>query len=217
MVTRARTKEYMRHLNKVSDLANDEFQAAYEENAALDGETLSTLLLYVLTILTRQYGDIAGTLAAEFYEEARAAEIGGTFVAQIANPWGAEHFDKALNYASRRFFGRDQDPQASIDYLKNKLGRAVKNSAHSTITTNATADTASGVKYARIPTGAETCDYCLKIASYGFCFPSEERAGALKKFHTNCDCAIVPSWYGEGPLLGAMGKSTGGFSMPTGY
>lgn len=50
-------------------------------------------------------------------------------------------------------------------------------------------------KFARVPTGAETCAWCVSMAGLGFHFLSEETASHT---HSGCDCRIVPSWEGSG-------------------
>ena len=46
-------------------------------------------------------------------------------------------------------------------------------------------------RFARVPTGNETCDFCLMLASRGFVYRSADSATHT---HANCDCRIVPSW-----------------------
>ena len=46
-------------------------------------------------------------------------------------------------------------------------------------------------RYARVPSGAETCAWCWSLAGLGFQYKSAESASHS---HSNCDCVIVPSW-----------------------
>lgn len=46
-------------------------------------------------------------------------------------------------------------------------------------------------KFARIPTGTETCGFCIMLASKGFAYASEESA---RHAHAHCDCRIVPAY-----------------------
>ena len=53
--------------------------------------------------------------------------------------------------------------------------------------------TASGVAWARIPSGKTTCAFCLMLAGRGAVYHTAEKAGDLgNKFHAHCDCQIVP-------------------------
>lgn len=45
------------------------------------------------------------------------------------------------------------------------------------------------VRYARVPQGEETCDFCLMLASRGFVYLTYESADA--HVHRNCDCIAV--------------------------
>ena len=52
----------------------------------------------------------------------------------------------------------------------------------------------SGVRFARVPSGGETCPFCIMLASRGAVYYSEQTAGADGHYHANCRCRIVPSW-----------------------
>jgi len=49
---------------------------------------------------------------------------------------------------------------------------------------------ANDVRYARVPTGSETCPWCLMLASRGFVYHSEAFAEHGK--HKGCDCIVLP-------------------------
>lgn len=49
--------------------------------------------------------------------------------------------------------------------------------------------------FARVPTGIETCTYCLMLASRGFAYHSRESAGHAD--HRGCNCMIVPGCKGD--------------------
>lgn len=51
------------------------------------------------------------------------------------------------------------------------------------------------MRFARIPTGPDTCDYCLMLASRGFVYHSRDSADAAS--HRNCDCVIIPGAGGD--------------------
>lgn len=48
------------------------------------------------------------------------------------------------------------------------------------------------VRWARIPTGAYTCAFCLLLASRGAVYKSSESAGLGGFDHDDCDCLVVP-------------------------
>lgn len=53
----------------------------------------------------------------------------------------------------------------------------------------------SRVRFARVPSGVDTCKFCAMLASRGAVYSSEETAG--KEIHENCHCTCVPSWGGS--------------------
>ena len=56
------------------------------------------------------------------------------------------------------------------------------------------------IAYARVPTGAETCTYCMMLASRGFAYRSEESAGHAD--HRGCNCLIVAGVHGSTTVEG---------------
>ena len=55
-------------------------------------------------------------------------------------------------------------------------------------------DRGKGARFARIPTGFETCAFCLMLASRGAVYHSRKAAGESKHFHRGCDCEAAPSF-----------------------
>ena len=51
-----------------------------------------------------------------------------------------------------------------------------------------------GAMFARVPTGAETCTFCLMLASRGAVYHTRKTAGEWRHFHRGCDCKVVPSF-----------------------
>lgn len=51
------------------------------------------------------------------------------------------------------------------------------------------------IAYARVPTGMETCTYCMMLASRGFAYHTEESAGHAD--HRGCNCLIVAGIHGS--------------------
>lgn len=79
----------------------------------------------------------------------------------------------------------------------------VKRLANRTMTDNCARD---GVRYARVPAGAETCGFCLMLASRGFVYHTRETAGEMNHYHRSCDCKVVAGFDG---LTGVEGYDPG--------
>jgi hypothetical protein len=56
------------------------------------------------------------------------------------------------------------------------------------------------IAFARVPTGAETCTYCMMLASRGFAYRSEESAGHAD--HRGCNCLIIAGIHGSSYVEG---------------
>lgn len=69
----------------------------------------------------------------------------------------------------------------------------VKRLANKTMTDNCARD---GVRYARVPTGRETCGFCLMLASRGFVYHTSKTAGEMNHYHRSCDCKVVAGFDG---------------------
>ena len=54
--------------------------------------------------------------------------------------------------------------------------------------------------FARVPTGTETCTFCLMLASRGAVYHTRKTAGERGRFHRGCDCKVVPSVEGDGTI-----------------
>lgn len=54
------------------------------------------------------------------------------------------------------------------------------------------------LKFARVPSGAETCTFCLLLSSRGAVYATVTSAGGdWNHYHANCDCRIVPDYTGN--------------------
>ena len=51
--------------------------------------------------------------------------------------------------------------------------------------------------FARVPTGTETCTFCLMLASRGAVYRTRKTAGEWRHFHRGCDCKVAPSFEGD--------------------
>lgn len=56
------------------------------------------------------------------------------------------------------------------------------------------------VRWARVPTGRESCGYCFMLSSRGFDYVSEDTAKAGS--HVGCDCIVVPGKQGRTEIEG---------------
>lgn len=121
-------------------------------------------------------------------------------MAAIDEPLGAEPFADH-DFASSRdalYSIATAHPkfQAFASELVRRIDYEVKRASGVTMTSNGLQDRRKP-RFARVPQGPTTCPFCIMLASRGFDYVSEKSAGALNKFHANCDCKVVPQWGGE--------------------
>ena len=162
-------------------------------------------LLEFVPILTDQYGAVAATLAAEFYDELRAASgAAGQFAALAAASVPAGAVEANVRFLAGHLW--TPNPAAMLGPLLTSADRYVKQPGRNTIRMNAKRE---GVRFARVPTGEKTCAFCLMLASRDAVYFSKESAGDTGEgfgdgFHGDCDCLVVriakKSDYPEGYL-----------------
>ena len=125
-------------------------------------------------IVTR-YGTAAASVAAEFYDQQRAAALpqAGNFRATPADPIPVEVLDTVVESAFRGTESVDGEPQTTSDLavdqrvparLEASLQRHVQQPARDTVTQNVVADPAN-VRYVRVPQGPDPCAFCIMLAS----------------------------------------------------
>jgi hypothetical protein len=154
-------------------------------------EQVQQALFEYVPVLVAEYGDIAATVAAEWFDELRAAEgVRGSFRASLAPLTPVDQVARRLGFATRMsgplFTG---DFETLTAFLKIMTNEYVLQPGRETVMQSAHRDNAG---YARIPEPG-ACNFCLMLASRGFVY-SKESAGETKKFHGNCRCVVLPSW-----------------------
>nr|DAO43996.1 MAG TPA: minor capsid protein 2 [Bacteriophage sp.] len=134
--------------------------------------------------------------AAEFYEGCRAAQgVRGAYSA-IAD---SRRDPQALAGAVRAMvqYVVDGDTDRYRRECLSRIDADVRRSANSCVAYNTRRDPKKP-RYARVPTGGETCGFCLMLSSFGFHYTTEEAAGHA---HDGCDCRVVPN-FGKASVKG---------------
>ncbi|WP_270207987.1 hypothetical protein [Eggerthella lenta] len=187
--------------NLESFMAGLDFSGSYDEKKAARNAVVERMQM-----LVARYGDAAAALAADFYNE--IAEAAGASVADAVLAEAAADASVAgsVRYSARKLFGREADEDAFRKACAAALSRFVKKAANDTMSKNAVRDGRKGAKFARVPQGAETCMFCVMLASRGFVYASREAAGEFDHFHDNCDCKVI---VGFGDDAGVEGYDPG--------
>ena len=103
-----------------------------------------------------------------------------------------ESVDTVARYQAKKLVkgGDAAFARACGEYARNDAFRSL----NETIISNVGRDRSAGVRFARVPTGFETCTFCIMLASRGAVYHTRKSAGEFKHFHRHCDCKVVPGF-----------------------
>lgn len=175
-----------------------------ELNPDADAGTLLDYASQVLYQAVTDYGDRAAAAACSAYDstmESLGISTAAADMYEALTEQGATALVQS-DYLQSRTTSR------LISSLRDTASAKVREGANRTLSTNADRDYSSGVRWARVPTGAETCGFCVTMASRGFVYHTAESAGNyMNRYHRGCDCKVVvgtedtvvdgydPDWY----------------------
>lgn len=201
-VPRSLLDELTEDVNLLSGAAQEQASIAlaniFAEWDGVDVEALRELCLAALEPLEERYTTLAAARGARFYEQNRRAQgVRGAYRAVVDSRRDPAAFEGAIRAMLRII---DQDRKATERYRREVLSRIdadMRRAANKCVAHNARRDPKKP-KYARVPSGAETCGFCLMLSSFGFHYTTEEAAGHA---HDGCDCRVVPS-FGKASVKG---------------
>lgn len=181
-------------LNRLNDAQRELVRLARNELAGFFAtvdlsrpELVRDALLEIVPLLVREYGDVAATVAAEWYESVHP----DAFLARAAPGVDPGKVQGSVRYAAGGLFG--EDPAQTLSILSGAMQRFILYSGRETVARNVQRDP-SRPRFARVPSGAKTCAFCNLMASRGFVYYTRETAGLNDEYHDDCDCQIVPEW-----------------------
>lgn len=130
-------------------------------------------------------------VAQEFYKVMSMLQTGNGFDALTYPAHVPEATEKAVRGIVQE--GVNGNIDGMIKQLAARVDYEVKKAAGETVMQNARRDKRKP-RFARVPSGSETCMFCIMLASRGPVYWSNETAGELNHYHANCDCRVVPVW-----------------------
>lgn len=138
------------------------------------------------------YDEVASGFAAEWYDHRTKSDGISLDQAITMTVYSPEKTDAVARYQARKLTkgGDAAFAKACGEYARNDAFRSL----NETIISNVGRDKDKGAKFARVPTGFETCTFCLMLASRGAVYHTRKTAGEWKHFHRGCDCKVVPSF-----------------------
>lgn len=190
-IPRRYIENYSNSLNQISDTARESLSKALMRlDYDADIADIRNAVIAVMQTFCGASTDMSARLAAEFYDGLRLQfGIDDGYQAEVDSGRVPEATDGAV-----RAFVQDLVDDKPIEQFVGKcvdrLDYETRKAANECVAKNAKNDPEKP-RWARVPTGVETCSFCIMLASRGFVYHSEETASHA---HAHCDCRVVPSW-----------------------
>lgn len=196
-VTQAELSRYRREVDAQADKARDYFRRAIAEfMRRYPDATTEDTRVFVLDLMGSalpNFTDLTATLACDLFDEL-AEEVG--FEGEQARLYETTDWqmvDRKVHYLAG--FLNEGDRERFKIEVSDLTHYYCKRAAYDNMVANCRGQR---VKWARVPTGLETCAFCFMLASRGFAYLSERSASeGHHGYHDNCDCVVVPGF--EGP------------------
>ena len=196
MISAAEFASYNRQVARIGDRAAADVESSVlawcrsHEDATVAEKREAAKL--IMDGFVQGYDDVAAEFAAQWYD--RRAEQGGARLEQAVTmtTYRPDSVDAVARYQARKLAkgGDVEFAKACGEFARNDAFRSL----NETISANVGRDKDKGVRFARVPTGFETCTFCLMLASRGAVYHTRKTAGEFKHFHRRCDCKVVPSF-----------------------
>lgn len=196
MISAAEFAAYNRAVAKIGDRAASDVEAAVlawcraHEGATVAEKREAAKL--IMEGFVQGYDDVAAEFAAQWYDD--LAERNGARLQQAVTmtTYRPESVDTVARYQAKKLVkgGDAAFARACGEYARNDALRSL----NETIISNVGRDKDRGVRFARVPTGFETCTFCIMLASRGAVYHTRKSAGEFKHFHRHCDCKVVPGF-----------------------
>lgn len=174
----------------VTQLAQGDLRSFWLSLDLTKPESARDELLEFVPALVREYGDVAATVAAEWYEQVRLEQV-GAYNATTVNVTNRAQVQGSVRYAAGQLF--TDDPGKMLALVAGGVQRYVLASQRGTVARNVQQDP-SKPRFARVPTGAKTCAWCTLLASRGFVYLNRQTAGINDHYHDDCNCQAVAEW-----------------------
>lgn len=196
MISSAEFAAYNRAVARIGDKAASDVEASVlawcRANASASVAEKREAAKLIMDGYIQGYDDIAAVFAAEWYD--RRAQKSGVALDQAITmtTYKPESVDAVARYQAKKLAkgGDAEFAKACGEFARNDAFRSL----NETIVANVGRDRDKGARFARVPTGLETCTFCLMLASRGAVYHTRKSAGEWKHFHRGCDCKVVPSF-----------------------
>lgn len=190
---------------------------ALQERTSREGQTVASLrddAIEIMTDALNIYGESAAAAAADLFSDIMELEglsIRGSMRNSVI---AAEEVRRIAHYqagkiAADNIDGFIEQMASSTSFMTRQVANGTMMAQSSLVQYNggwrysearkralwSYSSNGSGgeyqIRYARVPQGLETCDFCLMLASRGFVYLTAESAEGWNHTHRNCDCIVV--------------------------
>lgn len=196
MISAAEFAAYNREVARIGDRAAADVESSVlawcrsHEDATVAEKREAAKL--IMDGFVQGYDDVAAEFAAQWYDR-RAEQVGAMLEQAVTmTTYGPDSVDAVARYQAKKLAkgGDAAFAKACGEFARDDAFRSL----NETIIANVGRDKDKGVRFARVPTGFETCTFCLMLASRGAVYHTRKTAGEFKHFHRRCDCKIVPGF-----------------------
>ncbi|MDN6565927.1 MAG: hypothetical protein L0K65_02605 [Actinomyces sp.] len=195
MASLVQMEEFRRANERVAELARRDLEAFFGTLDLTRPELARDTLLEFVPVLTAQYGDLAASVAAEWFDELRAAaKVPGRFRAVGAAAVPAAQAEASVRWAASHLF--TEAPSGILAPLAGAVVKMVMEPSRNTVIDMSARDTRSvGWHRNARPTA---CDFCIMLAGRGGVYKSEKSA-SFAAHDGRCYCTASPSWDANAP------------------
>lgn len=187
---------------RLNTLSETSRKAITDQIKAIQYDSIADLRNKLIELLEPFFAnatDLAASLTNFTYDEIREFAIGE----RLNVPANSGRNPEATAKAIRAFVGELENGglERIIQLLQDRMDYEIKRASGEAMMNAGMRDSASP-RFARVPTGAETCNFCIMLASRGFVYHSKKNAGGLEHWHPHCDCRIIPGFEGSTSVAG---------------
>lgn len=186
---------YHSNLSKLQGKAKQAFEklvsAGVKVNPDMSDSEFMELVNNSLISTTLSYGDAAGSVALDFFEESTGLEAKNIDLAKVPRFVNDKYREKVDQYADNNALHGNEFMEACGNMMQSEVLQQANR-------TMINAGKRYGLRFARVPQGGE-CAFCAMLASRGFVY---SEAGANSHYHNHCKCKVV---------AGKPGTKVGGY------
>ena len=155
-------------------------------------EQIRTEVVALMDAYCSAASGIGARMSAEFYQGLREMVTGKTSPLSLQSGRTPQATERAVRAFIQKLID-EEDVEAFEDLLLERIEYETKRAVAYNTIANGQLDP-DQPRFARVPQGEKTCDFCLMLASRGPIYLTAESAGAFTKYHAHCDCKVIPFW-----------------------